>query len=247
MQEAVDEAKFALEGLTPGSSVRVVRASLVALAQLLSSSGRRRVLQAHGLGKPLLTAIITLRLGESLLRLAAAAVVYFLSMDDLAHRSLLDSDDVIRLVLSFLEEGESVAKKKPETKRPGGIFGGFKGSGGDKVAAEQARKVQELFGKGDATYVGLTGGQVATPEWLGLLALEQASMAAAQLEQGVLLLDFQNFVFGRRMIVVLVRHDGGWIVGSFVLSSEISLQVGRVVGSINFGAGKHGGCTAGAR
>ncbi|GAQ83094.1 WAPL (Wings apart-like protein regulation of heterochromatin) protein [Klebsormidium nitens] len=167
MQESVDEAKFALEGLTPRSSPRVLRASLVALSQLLSTSARRRVLQAHGLGKPLLTAITTLPPSAGLLRLASAAIVYFLAVDDLAHRSLLDSDDVIRLVLGFLE-GES---------------GGGDGGKGDKVAVEQARRVQELFRSGGAADVGLIGGGEVSPAWLGLLALEQASMAAAQLQQ----------------------------------------------------------------
>lgn len=176
MQESVDEAKFALEGLTPRSSPRVLRASLVALAQLLSTSGHRRVLQAHGLGKPLLTAITTLPPSAGLLRLASAAIVYFLAVDDLAHRSLLDSDDVIRLVLAFLE-GES---------------GGEDGGKGDKVAVEQARRVQELFRLGGVADVGLTGGGEVSPAWLGLLALEQASMAAAQLEQGTLLSDMEQ-------------------------------------------------------
>ncbi|CAA0837163.1 WAPL (Wings apart-like protein regulation of heterochromatin) protein [Striga hermonthica] len=112
MMEHEDEVNFALDGLKKGQPVAVHRASLLSLLTICGSAQQRRLLKVHGMAEIILDAVLGLTFDDMPCNVAAAALVYVLTVDG-QNDYLLDSPSCIHFLIKMLKPlSPSVVKEK---------------------------------------------------------------------------------------------------------------------------------------
>ncbi|CAA0812624.1 WAPL (Wings apart-like protein regulation of heterochromatin) protein [Striga hermonthica] len=112
MMEHEDEVNFALDGLKKGQPVAVHRASLLSLLTICGTAQQRRLLKVHGMAEIILDAVLGLNFDDMPCNVAAAALVYVLTVDG-QNDYLLDSPSCIHFLIKMLKPlSPSVVKEK---------------------------------------------------------------------------------------------------------------------------------------
>ncbi|CAA0819729.1 WAPL (Wings apart-like protein regulation of heterochromatin) protein [Striga hermonthica] len=112
MMEHEDEVNFALDGLKKGQPVAVHRASLLSLLTICGTAQQRRLLKMHGMAEIILDAVLGLNFDDMPCNVAAAALVYVLTVDG-RNDHLLDSPSCIHFLIKMLKPlSPSVVKEK---------------------------------------------------------------------------------------------------------------------------------------
>ncbi|GER48173.1 WAPL (Wings apart-like protein regulation ofheterochromatin) protein [Striga asiatica] len=112
MMEHEDEVNFALDGLKKGQPVAVHRASLLSLLTICGTAQQRRLLKVHGMAEIILDAVLGLNFDDMPSNVAAAALVYVLTVDG-QNDYLLDSPSCIHFLIKMLKPlSPSVVKEK---------------------------------------------------------------------------------------------------------------------------------------
>ncbi|CAI5478556.1 unnamed protein product [Closterium sp. Yama58-4] len=108
MMASMDEAMFALDGLKLRQPIRVQRSAATSLASICSAVDRRRLLRSQGLIKQIMDALLLLPITDHPLALAAAAIFFFVSSDDV-ESDFPDPSHALSFLLALLEHHSAPA------------------------------------------------------------------------------------------------------------------------------------------
>ncbi|KAL3624910.1 hypothetical protein CASFOL_031578 [Castilleja foliolosa] len=194
MMEHEDEVNFALDGLKGGQPVRIRRASLLTLLSICGTVQQRRHLNIHGMAKTIIDAVLGLTFDDMPSNLAAAALVYILTIDG-QDDHLRDSPNCIRFLIKMLKPlSSSVVKEKALPigskllslcKNVGFLQESAKGT--DSSSTAIMLKVQEILVscKEMKPRDDIDGGieePELNPKWISLLTMEKACSSRISVE-----------------------------------------------------------------
>ncbi|GFP97390.1 hypothetical protein PHJA_001883100 [Phtheirospermum japonicum] len=195
MMEHEDEVNFALDGLKGGQPVRIRRASLLSLLSICGTVQQRRHLKIHGMAKTIIDAVLGLTFDDMPSNLAAAALVYILTIDG-QDDHLRDSPNFIRFLIKMLKPLSSSAVKEKALpigskllslcKNVGFLQESAKGT--DSSSTAIMLKVREILVscKEMKPRDDIDGGGIEEPElnpkWISLLTMEKACSSRISIE-----------------------------------------------------------------
>ncbi|KAL3615058.1 hypothetical protein CASFOL_040719 [Castilleja foliolosa] len=194
MMEHEDEVNFALDGLKEGQPVRIRRASLLSLLSICGTVQQRRHLKIHGMAKTIIDAVLGLNFDDMPSNLAAAALVYILTIDG-QDDHLRDSPNCIRFLIKMLKPLSSSAVKEKALpigskllslcKNVGFLQESAKGT--DSSSTAIMLKVQEILVscKEMKPRDDIDGGieePELNPKWISLLTMEKACSSRISIE-----------------------------------------------------------------
>ncbi|KIY96796.1 hypothetical protein MNEG_11166 [Monoraphidium neglectum] len=103
-----DDASYALDGLTPGSSISTQRDSAATLCEMLATRRGRLALRKDGLAQQVLSALAKVKAGrDAALALAAACALLALAAED-AHPAYMASTAAVVLAEQLLQESHDI-------------------------------------------------------------------------------------------------------------------------------------------
>ncbi|KAL0310664.1 UNVERIFIED_CONTAM: hypothetical protein Sangu_2361100 [Sesamum angustifolium] len=216
MMEHVDEVNFALDGLKKGQPVRIRRASLLSLLSICGTTQQRRLLRVHGsilkatpsiqkvltsmnffhlrMAKTIIGAVLGLSFDDQPSNLAAAALLYILTIDG-QEDHLLDSPGCIRFLIKLLRplsSGSAKEKLMPVGSKLLGLCknAGFlqePAKGTDSSSTAIMLKVREiLVNSKEMKPRDISDGRIEEPElnpkWISLLTMEKACSFSISIE-----------------------------------------------------------------
>ncbi|KAL6544792.1 hypothetical protein OROMI_023654 [Orobanche minor] len=194
MMKHEDEVNFALDGLKMGQPLSIRRASLLSLLSICGTVQQRRHLKIHGMAKTIIDALMGLGFDDMPSNLAAAALVYILTIDG-QDDHLLNSPNCIRFLIKLLKPlSPSTVKEKALPigskllslcKNVGFIQESAKGK--DYSSDEIMLKVREILVNckemkpRDDSDGGIEEPEL-NPKWIILLTLEKACSSSISIE-----------------------------------------------------------------
>ncbi|KAL6538637.1 hypothetical protein OROGR_012625 [Orobanche gracilis] len=194
MMKHEDEVNFALDGLKMGHPLSIRRASLLSLLSICGTVQQRRHLKIHGMAKTIIDALLGLGFDDMPSNLAAAALVYVLTIDG-QDDHLLNSPNCIHFLIKLLKPlSPSTVKEKALPigskllslcKNVGFIQESAKGK--DYSSEEIMLKVREILVNckemkpRDDSDGGIEEHEL-NPKWIILLTLEKACSSSISIE-----------------------------------------------------------------
>ncbi|KAJ3690218.1 hypothetical protein LUZ61_019382 [Rhynchospora tenuis] len=191
MMELRDDVDFAIQGLRPGKTVRIRRASLHSLLNVCGTPHQRQLLRAHGLAKKIIDALMSLTFDDQPCS-AAAAALFFVFANDAQNDQFLNSPSSIRFLLKLLNPPKSTVEARAPSV--GAKLLGLSRiktiAAPDKVdddssSEELMAKVEEvLLNCKELKRVDGDCGKrpELSPKWIALLTMEKACLSAVSLE-----------------------------------------------------------------
>ncbi|KAJ4774395.1 WAPL (Wings apart-like protein regulation of heterochromatin) protein [Rhynchospora pubera] len=191
MMELRDDVDFAIEGLRPGKTVRIRRASLHSLLNACGTPHQRQLLRAHGLAKKIIDALMSLNFDDQPCS-AAAAALFFVFANDAQNDQFLNSPSSIRFLLKLINPPKSTVEARAPSV--GAKLLGLSRiktiAGPDKVDDDSSS--EELMAKVEEVLLNckelkrVDGDCGKRPElsskWIALLTMEKACLSAVSLE-----------------------------------------------------------------
>uniref|UniRef100_A0A7N0UZH3 Wings apart-like protein C-terminal domain-containing protein n=1 Tax=Kalanchoe fedtschenkoi TaxID=63787 RepID=A0A7N0UZH3_KALFE len=193
MMEHEDEVYFALDGLRKGQPMRIRRASLLALLSISATAQQRRLLRIQGMTKSIVDRILELNSDDTSSNLAAATLLYILTIDG-QDEYLLESHHCIRYLLKLLKPltpaievrapsiGSKLAafRKEADTLRDAAkILDSNSDTITNKVyeTLVNCKELEPMTGDGEQ----LRRPELS-PKWVALLTLEKACVSKISIE-----------------------------------------------------------------